>query len=123
MQKISLSILLFVCIAFSTATGAQSADYDAEQEAAKRIKRQLELADEMRNERLKKQQEKERRQEKEEKLEKQCQKINDDLRRMNERRRWYRLDDKGERVYLSEAEVTSKKQSLQSEYDKRCQES
>ncbi len=123
MQKKSLSILLFICIAFSTTAGAQSADYDAEQEAAQRIKRQLELADEMRNERLKKQQEKERRQENEEKLEKQCQKLSEDLRRMNEHRRWYRLDDKGERVYLSEAEVQSKKQSLQNEYDKRCQES
>ncbi|MCG6971032.1 MAG: hypothetical protein LJE85_14785 [Gammaproteobacteria bacterium] len=109
-------------VVFAGLIFAQSDEYDAEKEAAERIKRQLELANEMRNQRLEKQRNKEAALEKEEMIEKRCVKLNDELRRLGERRRWYRLDDSGERVYLSDAEVRRKKQTLQQEYDQRCAE-
>ncbi|WP_455209837.1 hypothetical protein [Kaarinaea lacus] len=115
-----VSTLIYVV--FAGVIFAQSGDYNAEKEAAERIQRQLELAEELRNERLKKQREKEKQLEQEEQLEKRCNKLKDDLRRFGERRRWYQLDEYGERVYLSDAEIKHKKQSLQKEYDQRCEE-
>jgi len=113
--------LILLSVVFPTTSMAQ-ADYDAEQEAAERIQRQLELANELRAKRLQKQREKEQQLQQEEQLEKHCNRLKDELRRMDERRRWYRLDENGERIYISEAEVRQRKQSLQTEYDRRCEE-
>ena len=118
-------LIVFSMISYVVFAGvifAQSGEYDAEKEAAERIQRQLELAEELRNERLRKQREKEELLEKEEKLEKRCNRLKDDIRRFSERRRWYRLDESGERVYLSEAEVQRKQQALQTEFDQKCDE-
>ena len=109
-------------VVFAGVIFAQSNEYDAEKEAAERIQRQLELAEQLRNERLKKQREKEELLEKEEKLEKRCNRLKDDIRRFSERRRWYRLDESGQRIYLSEAEVQRKQQALQTEFDQKCDE-
>ena len=109
-------------IVFAGVIFAQNNEYDAEKEAAERMQRQLELAEQLRNERLKKQREKDERLEQEEKLEKRCNRLKDDIRRFSERRRWYRLDESGERVYLSEAEVQRKQQALQTEFDQKCDE-
>ena len=121
-KKWIVSLTMVAYMVFAGLIFAQSEEYDAEKEAAERIKRQLELANEMRNQRLEKQRKKEAELENAEQLEKRCVRLNDELRRLGERRRWYRLDSKGERVYLSDAEVRQKKQSLQTEYDQRCAE-
>jgi hypothetical protein len=113
-------VFLFIIVVSAVNTHAE--EYDAEQEAAQRIKRQLELANEMREKRLKKQREKEKQYEQEEQLQKRCARLKDELRRLGERRRWYRLNEQGERVYLSEAEVRHKKDSLQNQFDQRCEE-
>ena len=115
-------LLMVLFSVFSAAVDAQSTDYDAEQEAAERIKRQSELANELREKRLKKQREKEEQRRDEEQLEKHCGRLKDELRRLGERRRWYQLNEKGERIYLSDAEVRHKKESVQKEYDRRCDE-
>jgi hypothetical protein len=122
LKKWIVTLTIISYVVFAGLIFAQSDEYDAEKEAAQRIKRQLELANEMRNQRLEKQRNKEAALEKEELIEKRCVKLNDELRRLGERRRWYRLDDSGERVYLSDAEVRRKKQTLQQEYDQRCAE-
>ena len=101
---------------------AQSEDYDSEKEAAERIKRQLELANELRENRLKKQREKENQLQHEEKTQQRCNKLKDELRRLSERRRWYKLDESGERVYMSEKEVNATRKSIQKEYDSRCED-
>lgn len=103
-----------------TAMTVYADEYDPEKEAAERIKRQLQLADELRAKRLKKQQEKEELAEQEERTQKYCTRLKDDLRRFGERRRWYHLDENGERVFLSEAEVRSRKQDIQNKYDQQC---
>jgi flagellar motility protein MotE (MotC chaperone) len=124
MSKKFLSILLVfvVCVAFSVTAIAQSSDYDAEQEAAERVKRQLELANELREKRLKKQREKQEQLRIEEQLEKHCARLKDELRRLGERRRWYQLNEKGERIYLTDSEVRHKKASVQKVYDRQCEE-
>ena len=123
MSKKFLSILLvFVCVAFSVTAIAQSSDYDAEREAAERIKRQLELANELREKRLKKQREKEEQLHNEQQLEKHCARLKDELRRLGERRRWYQLNEKGERIYLTDSEVRHKKESVRNEYGRQCEE-
>ncbi len=118
-----LSILLMIfSVVFSATAFPQSSDYDAEQEAADRIKRQLELANELREKRLNKQREKEEQLRNEEQLEKRCARLKDELRRLGERRRWYQLNEKGERIYLSDGEVEFKKETVQKEYDRQCDE-
>jgi hypothetical protein len=111
-----------VCVVGTATFTIHATEYDAEQEAADRIKRQLELANEMREKRLNKQREKQQQLEQEEQLQKNCTKLKDDLRRFNERRRWYRLNEQGARVFLSEADVKRKKDSLQKQFDQRCEE-
>jgi hypothetical protein len=123
MMKIPLWIYLTVLFVIGiTIFAVHAEDYDAEKEAAARIKRQLELANEMRAERLKKQREKEQQAEQEERTQKHCTRLKDELRRLGERRRWYRLDDNGERVFLSDAEVRHKKDSIQKQYDQHCED-
>lgn len=122
-SKTILTLLMtFICAAYSVTAIAQSSDYDAEQEAAERIKRQLELANELREKRLNKQREKEKQLRNEEKLESSCARLKDELRRLGERRRWYQLDENGERVYLTDDEVRRKKETVQNEYDRQCDE-
>jgi hemolysin activation/secretion protein len=121
LKKPLMFILMLLHVVFSVAAIAQSSEYNAEQEAAERIKRQLELANELRESRLKKQREKEEQLRSEAQLEKRCVRIKDELRRLGERRRWYQLNEKGERIYLTDAEVKHKKQTLQQEYDQRCE--
>jgi hypothetical protein len=121
-KKLLSILLIFSSVVFSTTTIAQSSDYDAEQEAAQRIKRQLELANELREKRLKKQREKEEQLRNDEQLEKRCARFKDELRRLGERRRWYQLNEKGERIYLTDSEVRHKKEIVQKQYDRQCDE-
>lgn len=121
MKKAIVYTALIIFTTFGASVNLLANDnYDLEKEAAERTKRQLELANQLRKERLKKQREKEKKLQIEEKTRKSCVKMEDDLRRFNERRRWYRLDENGERVFLSDKEVEVKRQSIQKKYDSHC---
>lgn len=122
MKKAIGLISLIILLAFGNCAILLAANdsYDAEKEAAERIKRQLELASQLREQRLKKQREKEKRLEMEEKTRKNCGKIKDDLKKFSERRRWYQLDENGDRVFLSDKQVAERRNAIQNNYDKSC---
>ncbi len=49
-----------------------------------------------------------------------CHRMKDNIRRYDERIRWYKLNQQGERQYLLDKEVKTAKQNLTVKYDKRC---
>ncbi len=49
-----------------------------------------------------------------------CHRMKDNIRRYDERIRWYKLNPQGERQYLLDAEVQTAKQALTTKYEKRC---
>lgn len=71
-----------------------------------------------------------RQQEKKEKLEaklkqqkkrRQCNRMNDQLKKYSVGRRWYDLDENGERRYLTDEEIQKKRKALQSRYKQHCE--
>jgi len=74
--------------------------------------------------RQKKKKEKQAKLEKKEKrlaLKRYCHRVKDQLRRIDEGRRWYRLDDQGERYFLSDAQIDASRQKLINNNIEKCE--
>ncbi len=74
--------------------------------------------------RQKKKKEKQAKLEKKEKrlaLKRYCHRVKDQLRRIDEGRRWYRLDDQGERYFLSDAQIDASRQKLIDNNIEKCE--
>ena len=52
--------------------------------------------------------------------ERRCYKLKDKLRKYSERRVWYKLDDKGERTFLTQEEIMKAKERVSSKYKNKC---
>lgn len=72
-------------------------------------------------EREQKKQEKQKAEEAKKKQEKYCQGLENDLKDMDRGGVYYVLDENGERKYVSEETVASRKKELQEEYEKNCE--
>ena len=119
---VTLILLTISCSIFPGISIAQGSDSDSDREYAERIKRQLELANQLRDERLRKERETQQQVEKEAKIATYCHRVDDELKRLNEpRRRWYELDNNGERVYLTEAQVNARRESLEKQFANSCE--
>ena len=115
--------LIFMTILAVTCQGVALAqtDGDADREYKERIRKQLELANQLREERLRKEREQQEQEQKEEETKAYCLDLKDDLLNLSEgHRRWYELDENGNRVFLTEAQVSARRDALQKKFENRC---
>ena len=78
----------------------------------------LAIYDDIRQQQNKEKQAKQKKKEKRLALKRYCHKVKDQLRRMDEGRRWYRLNDEGERTFLSDTQIDEARQKLIDKNDK-----
>ena len=113
---------LFIALQYSVSIPAADSDYDPQKAAAERIRQQLELANQMKAERLARERRQARQEEEEEKRNRFCVKAKDSLNQYEQARvRWYQLNEKGERVYLSADEINQRKQEIEKSIAENCQ--
>ena len=53
-------------------------------------------------------------------LKRYCHKVQDQLRRIDEGRRWYKLNDQGKRKYLTDAQIDQERLILFNKGNKKC---
>lgn len=113
---------LFIALQYSVSIPAADSDYDPQKAAAERIRQQLELANQMKAERLARERRQARQEEEEEKRNRFCVKAKDSLNQYEQARvRWYQLNEKGERVYLGADEINQRKQEIEKSIAENCQ--
>ena len=122
LKTITLLMSLFIALQYSVSIPAADSDYDPQKAAAERIRQQLELANQMKAERLARERRQARQEEEEEKRNRFCVKAKDSLNQYEQARvRWYQLNEKGERVYLSADEINQRKQEIEKSIAENCQ--
>ncbi len=81
----------------------------------------LAIYDGIRQKREKEKQTKLKKKEKRLALKRYCHRVKDQLRRIDEGRRWYRLDDQGERYFLSDAQIDASRKKLVDKNIEKCE--
>lgn len=81
----------------------------------------LAIYDDIRQQKNKEAQAKKKKKEQRLALKRYCHKVNDQLRRIDEGRRWYQLNDEGERTFLSDTQIDEAKQKLLDKHNKKCE--
>ena len=80
----------------------------------------LAIYDDIRQKRKKEKQAKQKKKDIRLALKRYCHKVKDQLRRIDEGRRWYRLDDQGERYFLSDTQIDASRQKLINKNIDKC---
>lgn len=87
----------------------------------RRNKAALAIYDDIRQQKNKEKAAKKKAKEKQLAMKRYCHKVKDQIRRIDEGRRWYRLNDQGERTFLSDLQIDQAKQKLIDKNAKRCE--
>ena len=126
-MKILKTITRFILLVFTLQVcawaQATDQDYDPQKAAAERIKREVELANQLRAERLEQERQQATQEAEDKKRIRYCNKVKDSLKQYEQARaRWYKLNEQGERVYLSEDEINQRKEEIKDSIAEHCQD-